>query len=197
MKNKLEQFKEYTQKEGIMVSLVITLFCMVLLCTVLILSAFNSRSAEPFCQINLIFEFIYGIILSFFLLRRRERYSHLIPFLFLNWLIGCFSLNVLIPIFEDLPIWVYILTLTFCISNFFIYNRQNERNIPLTLLFINGLSYSIILYYALFLIPISIISLVTILLLGLGFYGLVPAIISLIHLTTLLRLFNNDIRYIT
>jgi XrtN system VIT domain protein len=197
MKNKLEQFKEYTQKEGIMVSLVITLFCMVLLCTILIMSAFNPRSAEPFCQINLIFEFIYGITLSFFLLRQRERYSHLIPFLFLNWLIGCFSLNVLIPVFEDLPIWVYIITLTFCISNFFIYNRQNEKNIPLALLFINGLSYSIILYYTLYLVPISIISVVTILLLGLGFYGLVPALISLIHLTTLLRLFNEGKRYIT
>ncbi|WP_289665454.1 XrtN system VIT domain-containing protein [Flavobacterium panacagri] len=195
MKYKFEKFKEFTQKDGVTLSLNVTSFCLLLLSIILTVTASGSRSAEPLCQINLIFEFIYGVTVSFMILRKREQYIHLIPFLFLNWLIGCFSLNILIPIFENLPVWVYLVTLLFCFSNFFIYNTQNKSNTTLILFFINGLSYTIILYYTLYLLPISIISVVTILLLGLGFYGLVPALISLIHLIKLVKLFHEDSQY--
>ncbi|SFD12461.1 XrtN system VIT domain-containing protein [Flavobacterium phragmitis] len=195
MKYKFEKFREFTQKEGVTLSLFITFFCLLLLSIILTVATSGSRSAEPLCQINLIFEFIYGVTASFMILRKRERYVHLIPFLFLNWLIGCFSLNIFIPIFENLPVWVYLVTLLFCFSNFFIYNTQNRSNTTLILFFINGLSYTIILYYTLYLLPISIISVVTILLLGLGFYGLVPALISLIHFIKLVKLFHEDSQY--
>ncbi|AWK04643.1 XrtN system VIT domain-containing protein [Flavobacterium crocinum] len=195
MKYKSEKFKEFTQKDGVTLSLSITSFCFLLLCIILTISASGSRSAEPLCQINLIFEFIYGVTVSFMILRKREQYIHLLPFLFLNWLIGCFSLNIFIPIFEYLPIWVYFMTLIFCISNFFIYNIQNKSITSLILLFVNGLSYTLILYYTLYLIPISIISVVTILVLGVGFYGLVPFIISLVHLLKLINLFQEDRQY--
>ncbi|MCP2028887.1 XrtN system VIT domain protein [Flavobacterium sp. HSC-32F16] len=195
MKNKLQLFKEYIQNEGVIMSLVVSSICLFLLCIILIFSAFDSRGAEPLCVISLIFEFTYCVTLSFFLLRKKEKYVHLLPFLFLNWLIGCFCLNVFFSIFEDLPVWVYLITLTFCISNFFIYSTQNKSNTALALFFINGLSYSLILYYALYLLPITLISVIGIIVLGIGFYGLVPAIISIGHLIRLSKFFQEDRQY--
>jgi hypothetical protein len=115
MKSKLEVLKEYTQKQGVLISLIITFFSAILLIISLISREMKYRELDSIGTISLIAEFIYGAILSFLILRKREKYLHLVPFLFLNWFIGCFCVNTIFPIFEDLPIWVYIITSFFCV----------------------------------------------------------------------------------
>lgn len=104
----------------------------------------------------------------------------------LNWLIGCFSLNVSIPVFEDLPVWVYITTFTFCITNFYLYQNTVKNPRAFIIYFVNGISFWIILYFTLYLIPLIPYSFIGILALGIGFYGLVPAIVLIIHLLTVI-----------
>jgi XrtN system VIT domain protein len=192
MKNKLEVLNDYIQKPGVKISLVVTIFSSLLFIISLIIKDLKYYDFESIVIPSLIFEFLYGTVLSFLILRKKEEYLHLVPFLILNWFIGCFCLNTFITIFEDLPIWVYLVTLVFCLSNFFIYKNLKENNISLALFFINGFSFTLILYYTLYLIPISIISLLGIILLGLGFYGLVPIIVSITHITTISGFFKKN-----
>jgi len=195
MKSKLEFLKEYLQKPGVSISLGITLFSIILLSVSLVSIKMKYSDFESICGLSLIVEFVYGTVLSFLILRKREQHFHLIPFLFLNWFIGCFCVNTFISIFEDLPFWVYIITFLFCISNFFIYEKREENYWTFILYFINGLSYTLILYYMLYLLPITVFSFIGIIVLGLGFYGLVPAIVSIAHLITIGRLFQDNKRY--
>jgi XrtN system VIT domain protein len=125
-------------------------------------------------------------------LKNKEKYQHLIPFLFLNWFIGCFSTNVFINVFENLPIWVYVVTFLFCLSNFAIYNNFKHKYFSTALYFLNGCSYLLILYYAIYLVPFAPISCIGILALGLGFYGLVPMIVIIIHTVILIQNFNEN-----
>lgn len=198
MKHKLDLLEDYTKKTGVTISLAVTVLSTILLIIALTSKEFRFRDFEPIAGLSLIFEFTYGVSLSFMILRKKEEYIHLVPFLILNWLIGCFCLNTFIPVFEDLPMWVYLATLAFCISNFFIY-RNSEENQPHSIYyFINGISFIIILYFALYLIPLMPISFMGIIALGLGFYGLVPALVTLIHLLTVVRnLTQNKVNYIS
>lgn len=186
MKYKIEILDYYSQKTGAQISLFVTLFSTIFMICALTSKEFSYRDYESIGSISLIIEFIYGTVVSFLILRKREKYLHLVPFLMLNWLIGCFSLNVFVSIFQNLPVWVYITTFVFCISNFFLY--QNEIKTPHTYIayFINGATFWIIFYFALFLIPVTPYSFIGILALGMGFYGLVPAIILIIHLLTVI-----------
>ncbi|MDQ6472385.1 XrtN system VIT domain-containing protein [Flavobacterium sp. LHD-80] len=186
MKYKLEILDYYSQKSGLQISLLVTLFSTIFMICALTSKEFSYREYESVGSISLIIEFIYGVVVSFLILRKREEYLHLVPFLMLNWLIGCFSLNVFIPVFQHLPVWVYVTTFVFCITNFFLY--QNDIKGPRTYLFyfINGATFWIIFYFALFLIPVLPYSFIGILALGMGFYGMVPAIILVIHLLTVI-----------
>ncbi|TDO94551.1 XrtN system VIT domain-containing protein [Flavobacterium sp. 245] len=186
MKYKLEILDYYSQKKGVQISLLVTLFSTIFMICALTSKEFSFYKYESIGGVSLIIEFIYGTVVSFLILKKREEYLHLTPFLMLNWLIGCFSLNVFIPIFQHLPVWVYVTTFVFCITNFFLY--QNEVKTPHTYIvyFINGATFWIIFYFALFLIPVIPYSFVGILALGLGFYGMVPAIILIIHLLTVI-----------
>lgn len=195
MKNKLDIFKNYTQKTGVTISLAVATFSTILLISSLFCKKMFFYNFESIVIISLVIEFIYGASLSFMILRDKERYIHLTPFLILNWFIGCFCLNIFIPVFNDLPIWVYFATLAFCLSNFFIYrNSEDEYNISIPL-FINGLSFTIILYFVIFLIPIIPVSFAAILALGMGFYGLVPAIVLIIHSLTIIRHLSHNRNY--
>lgn len=172
---------------GIKISLIITLTSIISFIISLIGSEFDYKSFEMLSMITLIIQLPYGVILTYKFLRNKEKYQHLIPFLFLNWFIGCFSTNLYINVFENLPIWVYCTTFLFCLSNFIIYGPPKNQRISTISYFINGCSYLLIAYYAVFLIPISPISVLGILALGLGFYGLVPAIVLTAHTFVLSR----------
>lgn len=192
MKHKLGLSEYYTQKTGVITSLIVTLISSLFLISSLVCKEYRLHDFEPIALPSLIFEFVYGVGLSFIILRKKETYIHLTPFLILNWFIGCFCLNTFIPVFHDLPAWVYLATLAFCVSNFFIYGNSSTGKNTSIAFFINGLSFLIILYFAMYLIPIMPFSLMAILALGLGFYGLVPALVLIIHIATIYRYFNRD-----
>jgi XrtN system VIT domain protein len=198
MKHKIEILKNYTQKPGVLISLIVTVFSTILLVSSLISREFQFYNYESIAIPSLVFEFVYGTVLSFSILKNKETYIHLTSFLILNWFIGCFCLNTLIPIFQDLPIWVYIATFAFCVSNFFIYNNSEGKPNTYIYFFINGFSFTIILYFTLYLIPVMPYSFIGIIALGLGFYGLVPALVIIIHSLTVLRyLTRNRIYFIS
>lgn len=192
MKHKLDILENYTQKSGVIISLIITLFSTILLIASLFGKAYSFHNFESIAILSLVFEFVYGAGLSFIILRKREEHIHLIPFLILNWFIGCFCLNNLVHIFHDLPIWVYLVTFAFCFSNFFIYKNSEDRRNTSIFFFVNGLSIGMILYFAFYLIPFMPFSLMGILALGLGFYGLVPTIVLLIHVSTIYKYLNRN-----
>lgn len=198
MKYKTEILDYYAQKPGVLISLVVTLFSTLFLISSLVSREFHFHDYESIAIPSLVFEFVYGTVVSFLILRNKETYIHLTSFLILNWFIGCFCLNTLIPIFQDLPVWVYIATFAFCLSNFFIYNNSESQPTTFIYFFINGVSFTIILYFTLYLIPVMPYSFIGILALGMGFYGLVPALVIIIHTLTVLRyLTRNRIYFIS
>lgn len=198
MKHKFEFLSNYSQKTGVQISLFVTLVSTIFMICTLSLKQLSLFKFDSIGLLSLVFEFGYGTTLSFLILRKRTKYIHLTPFLMLNWIIGCFSLNVFIPIFQDLPVWIYIATFTFCISNFFLYQKTVASLGTILIYFINGVTFWTIFYFALFLIPAFPYSLIGILALGMGFYGLVPGIILIIHtLTVLLRLPQNRYYFIS
>jgi XrtN system VIT domain protein len=180
--------KNYLKKEGVQLSIVATILSTLFLVISLISAKNEIRNLESICFLSVIIEFIYGVILTFKLLRNRQRYLHLVPFLFINWFIGCFCTNIFINIFENLPVWVYVVTFLFCFSCFIIYSKTQSKKINAAAYLINGITITMILYYAVYLIPFSIFSVIGILALGLGFYGLVPSIVLIIHAATLINL---------
>lgn len=192
MKSKIEIFKEYTQQPGVKISIILSILSSVILIIALIGKNFLLRQLDSFGALSLIVEFIYGTVLSFLILRKKDKYLHLVPFLLLNWFIGCFCTNTIIPIFENLSVWVYLVTLAFCLSNFFIYRNIKEKYISKISYFINGLSFTLILYFAVYLIPIAHYSFIGMIALGLGFYGLVPAIVLVLHSYIILGFFQKN-----
>lgn len=187
-----KQLQQFIDKTGVKASVFVTF-----LSTIMLIIALNSEendfdTLEFFSFFNIIIELIFGATVTFVVLRYKEKYYHLIPFLFLNWFIGCFSTNVFINIFENLPDWVYATTFLFCFTNFIIYSKYNHKYISPLSYFINGCSFLLIIYYAIYLVPFSIISFVGIIALGLGFYGLVPMIVTFTHFVTLLKKFDNN-----
>ncbi|MEP6929822.1 MAG: XrtN system VIT domain-containing protein, partial [Flavobacterium sp.] len=168
-------------KIGVKISMIVTLLSSMILIGALIGSSLDYKSFETLAVANLLIEFTFGIVVTYKFLRNNNKYIHLLPFIFLNWFIGCFSTNIYINIFENLPIWVYCTTFLFCLTNFVLYSPVKNNYVNVLSYFINGCSYLLIIYYAFFLIPISVISVIGIIVLGLGFYGLVPAIVLIVH----------------
>ncbi|WP_432673238.1 XrtN system VIT domain-containing protein [Flavobacterium sp. SM2513] len=190
----LESLKKSTSQVGVKLSIGVTAFSILMLIIALLGIEFKNEVAESLCFFALIVQLFYGVILCFLILKKREKYNHLIPFLFLNWFIGCFCTNVLVNIFENLPIWVYASTFIFCITNFFIYSNFRQKIITPVSYFFNGLSFVLIIYYAIYLIPIAPYSAIGILALGLGFYGLVPMVVLIIHSATLVKVLSDNKR---
>lgn len=186
------EINDFANKIGVKVSIVVTLLSTTMLISSLIGSEFDFEKFEVLCFFNIIIEFLFGVIVTFCVLKNKEKYQHLIPFLFLNWFIGCFSTNVFINVFENLPIWVYVVTFLFCFSNFAIYNNFKQKYFNTAFYFVNGCSYLLILYYAIYLIPFAPISCIGILALGLGFYGLVPMIVLISHTVIMIQNFTEN-----
>lgn len=182
----------FVNKVGVRASMVITFLSIIVLVSSLIGSKFDNQKFESICFFNVVIELLFGVIVCFCVLKNKEKYKHLIPFLFLNWFVGCFSTNVFINIFENLPIWVYVVTFLFCISNFAIYNNFKHKYFSRILYLLNGCSYLLILYYAIYLIPFAPLSVLGILALGLGFYGLVPMIVLVSHTVILIHNFDKN-----
>ncbi|MBF4519248.1 XrtN system VIT domain-containing protein [Flavobacterium sp. ANB] len=192
MKYKLENANDYINGIGVGFSVFTSLFSGFFLLILLLNENTKFFGAGVLGTLTLIMEFIYGVTVTFLILKKREKYLHLTPFLILNWFIGCFCLNIFVPIFEDLPFWVYLITLLFFISNFFIYQKIQGNSFTLSLFFINGLSYSIILYFTFYLLPLAPFAFIGILLLGIGFYALVPLLVSIIHIATMAHYFQEN-----
>lgn len=184
--------KKYFSKIGVEFSLILTIVSIVIFCISLIGLNYKQNNFEVLIFFSLMFAFIYGVIFTFRVLKNREKHKHIVPFLFLNWFLGCFSLNVLIPIFENLPVWVYITTFLFCVSNFFIYNDFKHKIMTPVSYFVNGTSFLLIIYFMIYLFPFMPISAIGIIALGIGFYGLVPCLVSVLHTIRLLQIFKND-----
>ncbi|MCL9804630.1 XrtN system VIT domain-containing protein [Flavobacterium amniphilum] len=180
--------ENFFNKKGVYASIVVTILSVCFLITALVGIEFDVRGLESVCLLGLLIEILYGGIFILKILNNKNEYDHIIPFLFLNWFVGCFSTNILICVFENLPVWVYVVTFIFCLSNFFIYNNYKHKIITPLAYFSNGISFLMIIYFMFYLIPIMPISFVGILAVGLGFYGLVPAIVSFWHI---MKLFYN------
>ena len=187
MKKPAELLKEYLNLKGVKISIIASLFAIFMLIISLVGIKIENKTMEGLSFLSLIAGFFYGVTVTFLILKKKEEYIHLTAFLFLNWFIGCFCTNVFINIFENLPIWVYVVTFLFCLSNFFIYGRFQDKYITPLFYFINGFSFLLIFYYTVYLIPIMPISFIGILGLGLGFYGLVPIIVVISHTYTLMN----------
>jgi XrtN system VIT domain protein len=194
MKEILESLKKGTNQVGVKASIWVTAFSIVMLIVALLGIEFDLDQAEAICFFALIVQLVYGVVLCFSFLKNKEKYVHLVPFLFLNWFIGCFCTNVLVNVFDNLPVWVYVATFLFCLSNFFIYSYRHRNKIAYVAHFINGMSFMLIIYYAIYLIPIAPVSAIGILALGLGFYGLVPMIVLISHAFTLVKVFQDEQR---
>lgn len=195
MKNKIEILKEYSRQPGVKISLILSVISSFVLIIALLARKFMIEELESFGALSLIIEFIYGTILTYLILRKKEKYLHLVPFLILNWFIGCFCTNTIIPIFENFSVWVYIVTLAFCLSNFFIYRNIEEKHISKISYFINGFSFTLVIYFAVYLLPITPYSFIGMIALGLGFYGLVPAIVLVLHTYMMFGFFQENKKF--
>lgn len=175
----------FLNKKGVYVSIALSVLNVCFLMIALLGVHLEIQVMESVSFIAIIIEIVYGVYFIFKILYGRGTYNHIIPFLFLNWFIGCFSTNILIGVFENLPIWVYMVTFAFCLSNFLIYNDYQKKIVTPLAYFVNGISFLLILYFMLYLIPLMPLSFVGILAVGLGFYGLVPAIVCFWHVNML------------
>lgn len=172
-------------KIGVKYSITIAICAVIFLIIALIGTETEVEELQAFSFFSVVILFFYGIYYSYNILKDRNEYIHLLPFVVLNWYIGCFSTNIFINIFENLPLWVYLVTLLYCLTLFVIYNKYEHKYLTPISYFVNGVSILLVLYYILFLIPFMIFSALGILALGLGFYGLVPLITFVIQLFTL------------
>ncbi len=188
----IKEIKDFKKKTGVKASLIVTLLSILMLTSSLIGSRYDSEKLQFLCFFNIAIEFIFSLIVTFNIIKSRQKFLHLLPFLFLNWFIGCFSTNVFINIFENLPVWVYVVTFLFCLSNFVIYSHYKNRLISNLAFFLNGFTISLIVYYLVYLLPFAPISAIGTIALGLGFYGLVPMIVTISHSTTLYKIFSEN-----
>lgn len=188
----IKKIKDFTNKTGVKASIIVTSLSIIMLTSSLIGSEYDSDKLDFLCFFNIAIEFVFGILVTFNVIRNKQKYLHLLPFLFLNWFIGCFSTNIFINIFENLPIWVYATTFVFCFTNFVIYNNVKNRIISSLSFFINGISILLILYYVVYLLPFAPVSCLGIMALGMGFYGLAPMIVLASHSSTLYLIFREN-----
>ena len=130
MINQAATFKNYAEKSNVKVSFAITILSVLMLIISLVSLHYNSDNLGMICFFSLIIEFVYGLTLSIKILKNRAENLHLIPFLFLNWFIGCFCANVFINVFENLPVWVYVVTFCFVFLIFF-YTASRKISISL------------------------------------------------------------------
>ncbi|MGC4040224.1 MAG: XrtN system VIT domain-containing protein [Flavobacterium sp.] len=181
MKTSGNIIRNYLKKDGVTLSIIAALVSTSFLILSIVSANNDLSNLDGICFFGSLIEFAYSIIVVTYLSKNKQKYLHLIPLLYLNWFIGCFCTNVFINIFENLPLWVYIVTFAFCISCFPIYGRSRNSKLRTFAYLINGITITLIFYYAVYLIPFSVFSFLGIFALGMGFYGLVPVIVLINH----------------
>lgn len=187
-----EKTNYFYHQPGVKSSIVVTILSTIMLFIALNSDENNFKMLEFFAFFTIVVELAFGVIVTYSVLKYKEKYKHLLPFLFLNWFIGCFSTNVFINIFENLPIWVYATTFVFCFTNFAIYSNYKHKYASPLFYLINGSTFLLIIYYSIYLIPIAPYSLIGIIALGLGFYGIVPLIVTVVHVITIIKAIPNQ-----
>ena len=186
-----QNFKNYLAQDGIKISIIITILNATLL-GIALLGLQYEKPFEPLSFLILMTEIIYGVFILFKIKKNKALVSMLLPFLFLNWFIGCFSLNILMNVFEYLPVWVYVCTFVFCFSTFFIYGENTDKVHHKIAVFVNGASVLLILYFTVYLIPIMPYSFFGTMALGIGFYGLVPLLVLIWNFYFILKIVNSN-----
>ncbi|NHM00948.1 XrtN system VIT domain-containing protein [Flavobacterium difficile] len=187
-----EKTNYFYRQPGVKSSIVITILSTIMLIIALNSDENNFKMLEFFAFFTIVVELAFGVIVTYHVLKYKEKYKHLLPFLFLNWFIGCFSTNVFINIFENLPIWVYVTTFVFCFTNFAIYSNYKHKYASPLFYLINGSTFLLIIYYSVYLIPFAPYSFIGIIALGLGFYGIVPLIVTVVHVLTIIKAIPNQ-----
>lgn len=187
-----EKTNYFYRQPGVKSSIVITILSTIMLIIALNSDENNFKMLEFFAFFTIVVELAFGVIVTYHVLKYKEKYKHLLPFLFLNWFIGCFSTNVFINIFENLPIWVYVTTFVFCFTNFAIYSNYKHKYASPLFYLINGSTFLLIIYYSVYLIPFAPYSFIGIIALGLGFYGIVPLIVTVVHVFTIIKAIPNQ-----
>ncbi|MFN7424115.1 MAG: XrtN system VIT domain-containing protein [Chitinophagales bacterium] len=149
-----------------------------------------SDDALSIVFINVILCTVYSITCLANLFRHKKIDSLGLPLLYSLWTISCFSLNLLFDVFENTTYWVYILLAIFFISSYWIYH-QKEKHQKLAF-YLNGVSFLLVIYFTVYLIPLIPISALVIILLGLGLHGFAPLLISILHISTLISKLNTE-----
>ena len=88
--------KNLILKKDVKISLIVTISSFLFLLISLLGLKTEEKAIEGFAFLSLVLLFFYGIYYSFMMIKKRQEYIHLLPFLILNWFIGCFSTNVFI-----------------------------------------------------------------------------------------------------
>lgn len=177
----MEKIRTHFRNPGVIAGLVLTLLASAVYGFALFMIERNDDSFFRIVTLNLVFAFGYSI---FWLIRCfRERKTSLVyfPFVYALWLLSCFSCNLFINIFENLPPWVYLFTALFCLSSWLLYWDVPSRFLRSLAGFLNGVSLWLMLYYALFLLPYLPCSFLGIIVLGIGLHGFAPGFILLMH----------------
>ena len=174
-------FQTDIRRPGVIAGIVLSLAGTGIYALGLTLLSFDDDTYFRVVLLNLVLAFLYSVYWVLQCFRRKESGRTYLPFVYALWLISCFSCNLLINVFENLPLWVHLLTALFCISAWVLYWDLPSAILRNIAGFVNGISTLLIVYYAVYLLPVLPYSLLGILAFGLGFHGLVPGIILLLH----------------
>ncbi|MFN7100329.1 MAG: hypothetical protein ACK4M4_08160, partial [Flavobacterium sp.] len=75
------KINDFTNKNGVKASVVVTLLSFILLISSLIGSELDFENFEAFCFCNIVIELFYSVIVIFKVLKNKAKHQHLIPFL--------------------------------------------------------------------------------------------------------------------
>ncbi|MGQ3014568.1 MAG: XrtN system VIT domain-containing protein [Flavobacteriales bacterium] len=177
----METIQNHFRKPGVIAGLVLTLLASAVYGFALFMIERNDDSFFRIVTANLVFAFGYSIFWLIRCFRERNTSRVYLPFVYALWLLSCFSCNLFINIFENLPPWVYLLTALFCLSSWILYWELSSRFLRALAGFVNGVSLWLMLYYAFFLLPYLPHSFLGIIVLGIGLHGFAPGFILLLH----------------
>lgn len=177
----METIQNHFRKPGVIAGLVLTLLASAVYGFALFMIERNDDSFFRIVTANLVFAFGYSIFWLIRCFRERNTSRVYLPFVYALWLLSCFSCNLFINIFENLPPWVYLLTALFCLSSWILYWEISSRFLRALAGFVNGVSLWLMLYYAFFLLPYLPHSFLGIIVLGIGLHGFAPGFILLLH----------------
>ncbi|MBL0912512.1 MAG: XrtN system VIT domain-containing protein [Bacteroidia bacterium] len=177
----METIQTHFRKPGVIAGLLLTLLASAVYGFALFMIERNDDSFFRIVTANLVFAFGYSIFWLIRCFRERNTSRVYLPFVYALWLLSCFSCNLFINIFENLPPWVYLVTALFCLSSWILYWDVASRFLRALAGFVNGVSLWLMLYYAFFLLPYLPHSFFGIIVLGIGLHGFAPGFILLLH----------------